>query len=250
MALTFKNACEKCNVSLLHESEAFICSHECTFCPTCTAEFKHTCPNCSGELTRRPKKFLSGMTNSILLFWFGDDIQKKPLQNSQVWFEKNPEFDGLVTKKYEVLLDKFSFKPNTPRESLAYMILFDQFPRNIYRENKKAFSYDTYALTEAQRGIGFGWDKNLHWIERSFYYLPFEHAENLENQKQALELFKSLRLDIPKIYEDYANETYKYAELHHNIIQKFGRFPHRNTILGRDSTYEEIEFLKTPNSSF
>lgn len=117
--------------------------------------------------------------------------------------------------------------------------MLDQFPRNMFRGTARAFSTDPKALAAAGAAVGRGFDRLLSPVERAFVYLPFEHAEDLAAQRRSLALFEALD---PNDME--------YVKRHHEIIARFGRFPHRNAILGRESTPDEIEFLKQPGSSF
>jgi uncharacterized protein (DUF924 family) len=119
------------------------------------------------------------------------------------------------------------------------VIVLDQFPRNMFRGSARAFATDALALAAARSAVERGFDRLLSPTERTFVYLPFEHAEDLASQRRALALFRARDPD-----------NVEYARRHYRIIARFGRFPHRNAILGRESTAEEIEFLKRPGSSF
>jgi len=123
--------------------------------------------------------------------------------------------------------------------SLSLVVVLDQFSRNLFRETPRAFSADSLAFSVAASAIGRGFDRLLSPVERTFMYLPFEHAEDLAVQRRSLALFEALN---PNDME--------YVKRHYEIIVRFGRFPHRNAILGRESTAEEAEFLKQPGSSF
>lgn len=179
--------------------------------------------------------------DEVLRFWFQRD--------RKTWFEKNPAFDeeirGRFLPLYEVgATGAFSGWQQAPAGCLALVILLDQFPRNMFRGTARAFAADTLARDAARQIIDQGWDKALAPDERMFAYLPFEHSELLHDQMRCLELMKEIAVfpetaDLPK-----------WAEAHLVIIRRFGRFPHRNAILGRASTPEEIEFLKQPGSSF
>ena len=137
-----------------------------------------------------------------------------------------------------------------PRGRLALIILTDQFPRNIYRDSPLAFSFDTKALAWSLHGIEQGHDQLLQPIERAFFYLPLEHSERLEHQEQSVHMFGELvplvSAEQREIFEHYLSV----AILHRDIIARFGRFPHRNRILSRSSTAEELYFLSQPGSSF
>jgi len=127
----------------------------------------------------------------------------------------------------------------TPLASLALIVVLDQFPRNMFRGDARAFSTDARALAVATRAVERGDDRLLQAAERTFAYLPFEHAEDLSAQRRSLELFAA-----------HDPDNLEWAKRHHDIVERFGRFPHRNAVLGRKSTPEEIEFLKRPGSSF
>ncbi len=131
-----------------------------------------------------------------------------------------------------------------PRSLLALIVVLDQFPRNMFRGNARAFATDAHALAAAQRMVAAGWDQGLSPVERMFVYLPFEHAEDAAMQARALELFDRIAA-APEL-----GDVIDYARRHQAVIARFGRFPHRNEILGRVSTPEEIEFLSQPGSSF
>jgi uncharacterized protein (DUF924 family) len=131
-----------------------------------------------------------------------------------------------------------------PLSCLALIILLDQFPRNIFRDRPQAFATDAQALEFAQYAVDRGFDRQLLPVQRWFIYLPLEHSENLEHQQQAVKLFSTLKDD-----PDSASAI-DYACHHLRIIERFGRFPHRNRILGRSTTPQEEEFLKQPGSSF
>jgi len=128
---------------------------------------------------------------------------------------------------------------STPLAALALIVVLDQFSRNMFRETPRAFVGDPAALAAAASVIERGFDRLLSAQERTFVYMPFEHSEDLAAQRRSLALFEALD---PNDME--------YAKRHHEIIARFGRFPHRNAVLGRESTPEEIEFLKRPGSSF
>lgn len=132
----------------------------------------------------------------------------------------------------------------TPLAALALAIVLDQLPRNMFRGTARAFASDTLALAAAKAALERGFDAPLRPVERQFLYLPFEHAEDIAEQRRSLALLERLRKDSThEVGVDYARR-------HHDIIARFGRFPHRNALLGRISTPEELEFLEQPGSSF
>lgn len=178
------------------------------------------------------------MYQNILDFWFRD-LEPK------MWWEKSSALDSQIKNKFSELHCKaikgelFEWR-KTEKGSLAEIILLDQFSRNIYRNKPQSFEYDVLALTLAQVAIEKGFSKKLSPLENSFLYLPFMHSESLLIHEEAIKLYTELGRPINLDFE----------LKHKVIIERFGRYPHRNQILGRVSTEEEIEFLDQPNSSF
>ena len=171
---------------------------------------------------------------AVLDFWFG--LEKK------AWFVKNPALDAEIRGRFLSLFEMalrggLSAWRESPRSCLAGVILLDQFPRNMFRNTARAFEGDLLALASARTIVEHGWDKAMTEDERTFAYLPFEHSESLADQELSMRLFEG-------------NANFEWARKHWEIIKRFGRFPHRNAALGRASTPEEIEFLKTPGSGF
>ena len=164
---------------------------------------------------------------NVLKFWFG-------LQPDQ-WWNGGPDLDHRIKQNFlklwfekrQLPVDAFLTDPLT---ALAAVILFDQFPRNIFRGHADAYSTDHMALAIAKRAVAKGFDKELEKVERKFLYMPFQHSENLDDQNEAVLLFTEIADD----------EQIKYAKHHREIIERFGRFPHRNAILGRASRPDEI----------
>lgn len=195
--------------------------------------------------------------DEVLTYWFGELSHENdyPQEKSKIWFQGGPEIDCEIRNRFESLViaatsQELDHWKQTPRGRLALIVLVDQFPRNIYRGTPEAFAYDYMAQELTLEGIASKDDYNLFPIERTFFYLPLEHAEDLTLQVLSMTKFEELAdyvdPSLTAIFESFAN----YAQQHYNIIKKFGRFPHRNTTLGRASTSEEVEFLKSPNSSF
>ncbi len=178
--------------------------------------------------------------NEILQFWF-EDIEHFR------WFKKNPDFDRALEQRFGDLLtqarnNQLDHWCDTARGSLALIILLDQFSRNIYRESSRAFEADPKALQLTLDGIQKGFEEKLTLEQRSFYYLPLRHAENLEMQILGLEKTRELN--------DAGYGSDKYALSHLAIIEQFGRFPHRNRVLGRSNTSDEQLYLKDGNADF
>ncbi len=185
----------------------------------------------------------------ILDFWFDQPGQQSYGKPRQIWFAKKPEFDLEVRSRFlsdyeQAATGNLDEWKNSPLSCLALILLLDQFPRNMFRGTAQAFATDWQALSTAQYAVAQAYDRELLSVQRWFIYCPFEHSENLEHQNQAVALFGQLGDD-----PDSA-DTINYAIRHREVILRFGRFPHRNEILGRASTPEEEEFLKQPGSSF
>ncbi|MEC4983463.1 MAG: DUF924 family protein [Oscillatoria sp. PMC 1068.18] len=185
----------------------------------------------------------------ILEFWFGKPGTESYGKQRQEWFVKKDEFDREVRSRFldtyhQAAAGELDEWKNNPESCLALIIIFDQFSRNMFRGQPQAFATDEKALDLAKYAVSQNYDKELLPVQRWFIYLPFEHSENLADQEKCLELFSSLKSDPESA------SSIDYAERHYQIIQKFGRFPHRNSILGRESTPEEIKFLQEPGSSF
>jgi uncharacterized protein (DUF924 family) len=177
----------------------------------------------------------------VLRFWFGQERKR--------WFEKDPAFDEDIRLRFLGLYElginrKLEEWKSKPRGCLALVLLFDQFPRNMFRSTARAFDSDEHARVSARTIVEKGWDKEMTPDERMFVYLPFEHSESLADQERCLALMKEI-----SVFPETADMP-KWAEAHLVIIRRFGRFPHRNAALARASTQEEIEFLKGPGSSF
>lgn len=188
----------------------------------------------------------------VLSFWFGDTPPDSTTyrQRRKLWFGKKAEFDQAIRDRFLPLYqaaingDKQEWR-ETPLSCLALIVLFDQFPRNMFRDEPQAFATDTQALEAAKYAVAHGFHNQLHPVQQIFVYLPFEHSENLSDQQQSLALFKELGNHHPEL-----SDTLDYAQRHYDVIQKFRRFPHRNRILRRSTTPEEAEFLRQPGSSF
>ncbi|MFB2896547.1 DUF924 family protein [Aerosakkonemataceae cyanobacterium BLCC-F50] len=185
----------------------------------------------------------------ILNFWFGTPDRSNYGKPRNIWFSRNSEFDQLVKTRflsdYELAASgNLNHWQDLPESCLAFIILCDQFPRNMFRDRPKAFATDPQALALAQYAVERGFDRQFLPVQRWFFYLPFQHSENLEHQRQSLALFEQLGDDPDSL------NCIDYAIQHLKIIERFGRFPHRNQILGRETTPEEAEFLKQPGSSF
>jgi uncharacterized protein (DUF924 family) len=191
----------------------------------------------------------SERTKIILDFWFGSPEQDSYGKPRQIWFVKKTEFDREVQARFlsdyeQAAAGELDSWKSHPLSCLALILLLDQFPRNMFRGTAQAFATDWQALSTAQYAIAQGYDRELLPVQRWFIYCPFEHSENLEDQNHSVALFQQLSDD-----PDSA-DAINYALRHREVILRFGRFPHRNEILERVSTPEELEFLQQPGSSF
>ncbi len=193
----------------------------------------------------------------VLDFWFGPAAGDTATAQAQqkLWWSKNETIDADIRTRFGGLVeaaasgrhDDWALKP---RGRLALILLFDQFPRNMYRNTPRAFACDPLAGKLALAGIASGADRELRAIERVFFYLPLEHSESAELQERCVALFTALAAGVPEADRETFAGYVDYAVRHRDVIHRFGRFPHRNRILGRTSTQEETAFLQQPGSSF
>lgn len=195
--------------------------------------------------------------DDVLEFWFGTHAGDAATAQAQkkLWWAKDAVVDAGIRERYGTLVAAAAAGAHRewarePRGRLALILLFDQFPRNIYRDTPQAYAHDALALRLALDGIAAGADRQLRAIERVFLYLPLEHAESVAMQERSVELFTALAASVPEADRPVFAGYLDYALRHRDVVRRFGRFPHRNRILGRASTPEEIEFLKQPGSSF
>lgn len=175
-----------------------------------------------------------GWVDEVLDFWFGQLTRED-------WFNGGDAVDEKIRVRfqplYQQLMDTFDEKTvNDARTALAGIIVFDQFPRNIFRRSAAAFTTDDIAVRLARLAVDRGWDDEVEPEQRSFLYMPFMHSEILADQERCVDLFRTLGGEGGGL--DYAIE-------HRDIVAKYGRFPHRNQVLGRESTADELEFLKS-----
>jgi uncharacterized protein (DUF924 family) len=192
---------------------------------------------------------MQGGFEEVLNFWFGQPDDPSYGKSRSFWFSPSPAFDRQMRSRFlptyqQAARGEFDSWQDSALSCLALIILLDQFPRNLFRGQPQAFATDSLALKFAQQAVAQGCDRDLLPVQRWFIYLPFEHSENLEHQQQAVSLFSTLAGD-PE-----STGAIRFAYRHLEIIQRFGRFPHRNAILGRPSSPEELEFLQQPGSGF
>ena len=175
--------------------------------------------------------------DDIINFW----LQAGP----QIWFKKDDAFDQSVKEKFQTLPDQiiegqYDHWQTNPNGMLASVIALDQFPRNIHRDTARAFAYDEAARKYAKTAIDQQWDQQVRGELKAFFYLPFMHSEDINDQQYCLDIYNKAG------DEDGAD----YARRHMELIEKYGRFPHRNAILGRKSTPEELAYLNTEGAGF
>ncbi len=178
------------------------------------------------------------MIEEVLSFWFEQNGPKQ-------WWTRDPRFDAEIRSRFgathrRAVLGELHGWRDTPAGRLAEIVVLDQFSRNLYRDDARAFAADGMALALAQEAVRIGADQSVPPVQRQFFYMPYQHSESRQIHEDAMALFE--RLEEP--------EALDYERRHKAIIDRFGRYPHRNEVLGRSSTDEEIAFLREPGSSF
>jgi uncharacterized protein (DUF924 family) len=187
---------------------------------------------------------------TVLDYWFGAPGSPEHGTLREFWFRKSDATDREIAQRFGALIERalrgeLAGWAAQPGSALAQILLLDQFSRNTGRDTPRAFAGDARALRAATAMVGARQDEALPPAQRSFVYLPFEHAEDIAMQDEAVRLFTRLAAAAPEM-----NEMLAYAHKHRAAVQRFGRFPHRNAILGRQSTAEELVFLREPGSRF
>ena len=185
----------------------------------------------------------------VLDFWFGREDEPGYGEFRDEWFQKDEKFDRQVCERF---LDDYENAARgaydgwreEPEGCLALVILLDQFPRNLFRGDPRTYATDGKALEVSEYAIRHALDQKSPGFKRMFLYMPFMHSEEMEDQRRSVELFHGLA------DEDDSPDVTEFAEGHREIVERFGRFPHRNAMLGRETTPEEAEFLTQPGSSF
>ena len=195
--------------------------------------------------------------DELLDLWFGDKDDDAEVGESQsaLWWGSSAETDDLLCGHFgqaasAAAAGTLGHWTGSPRGRLALILLLDQLPRVIHRGSPDAFAQDEKARRIATQGIESGADRLLRPIERVFFYLPFEHSEDPADQLRSIELYRELAATVPEKWRSSFVFYLDFAVRHREIVDRFGRFPHRNAILGRESTPEEVEFLKEPGSGF
>ncbi len=193
---------------------------------------------------------------TICQFWFGAGPDDAVAQaQSKLWWSKDDAVDAEIKRRFEPWIRKaeageLSSWLDHPVGRLALILLCDQLPRNSYRNTAQAFAFDLLARAWCMEGLRDGVDRQLRTIERVFFYMPLEHSEALEDQERSVALFAELATGADPAQRKTFDGFHDFAIRHRDIVKRFGRFPHRNAILGRTSTPEELIFLATPGSSF
>ena len=189
---------------------------------------------------------MDARAREVLDFWFGGTGERR-----REWFVKDPAFDAAIAQRFGPLIEAAlrgelaAWPGDDAAAALAQIVVLDQFTRNVFRNTPRAFAGDAQALAAAKAMLVEGQDVQLPPLQRAFVYLPFEHAEDLAMQDESVRLFAALAQQAPEL-----NDMLDYAHRHRAVITRFGRFAHRNAVLGRPSTAEESAYLKEPGAGF
>jgi uncharacterized protein (DUF924 family) len=202
--------------------------------------------------------FLFPTPGAVLDYWIGAATDDHLFADRQhkLWFSKSEATDSFITRHFSALYAALTdglaeaWAERGARSRLAAIIVLDQFSRNMFRESGRAFEADTLARQLAETGVQTGDDLELTEIERSFFYLPFEHSESLADQDEAVRLFQRLAADARTAFKPICESSLDYAQRHRDVIRKFGRFPHRNAVLERSNTAAESDYLSKPGAGF
>jgi uncharacterized protein (DUF924 family) len=194
---------------------------------------------------------------AILSFWFREQALSAPQIDDRmdIWFGNDPDFDAEVVRDFAMDVEqassgKLDHWSQTPTGRLALILLIDQFRRNIFRGTADAFSRDKAALKLCIEGAMGNRDSGLAPIQRAFFYMPLQHAESRKVQKKSVALFNRVASAVSPTYKETFETIAQFAELHADIIMQFGRFPHRNRLMGRENTPEENEYLSSDSPDF
>jgi uncharacterized protein (DUF924 family) len=190
-------------------------------------------------------------------FWFVDtlDDPEAASARSPVWFGTDAEFDRQIRSRFEPTIRAASRGElraweGAARTCVSLVIVLDQFPRNAYRNTAAAFDHDAAALSAARHGVGAGYLDALSAVERPFLLMPYQHAEDVATQRESVRLFERIAAQAPGEWRSYAENNLRFARDHLEIIERFGRFPHRNAVLGRTPTPEERDYLDSKPPTF
>ena len=197
------------------------------------------------------RRMCSFIADDVHNFWF--DPNREVNDHFKVWFRGGPEMDSLIKERFGAMITAACSGElsdwecgDDPKKAVAFIILVDQFCRNMYRGSSEAFAYDAKALAVATKLVDSGKHKLLGPLERMFLYLPFEHNETRESQEKSVKLYEELLNEYgsDEAYRDQLKFTLQFAKDHRDVIEKYGRFPSRNKVLGRENTSQEEEDLK------
>jgi uncharacterized protein (DUF924 family) len=196
-------------------------------------------------------------SHSILGFWFGraaDDPAEASAREA-FWFGASGEADSLIREQFTSVVaaatrGDFDSWVQSPRSSLALVLLLDQFPRNMWRGTAKAFAHDAQALRAAREAVARGHLDSLAPIEQAFLVLPFQHSESVEDQRESVRLSSEIARTAPPAWQPILERYLQFAKQHLALVDRFGRFPHRNHILGREATAEEEAYLAGGGTTF
>jgi len=193
----------------------------------------------------------------VLAYWFGDALQEPEEADRRMrfWFGSDPRTDDEIRARFAPAVKAagegaYAQWETEPRPALALVIVLDQFPRNIHRGTAAAFQHDAQALRSARHGVEAGHLPLLSTLEQGFFLMPYQHSEALFCQREGYALFERMAGEAAPSLRAVADEMLKYARLHLEIIERFGRFPHRNAIVGRASTPAELEYLESHGEAF
>jgi uncharacterized protein (DUF924 family) len=197
------------------------------------------------------------IADELLEFWFGADLDSPAAvaQRNELWFGGAAQTDREIRARFADLPDRAAAGAldgwlAAPRSALALVIALDQLPRNLFRGTTRGFAYDARAVEVASASLDAGFDRDLHPLEAGFFYMPFQHAERLDLQERSVALFEALRSSAPAALRPGLEEWAGYARRHRDVIARFGRFPHRNALLGRHSTAAESTYLESGGERF
>lgn len=197
------------------------------------------------------------LATSLLDTWFADALEgpREATARNKVWFQADPQFDAMLRERYgdlpeRILAGEFDDWKLAPRSALARILALDQIPRNIHRGTARAFAFDAQAREAAAEAVERGHDLALHPLESIFVYLPFEHAEDAATQARSVACFGELLARAPANQIGIFEGCLDYAHRHAEVIRRFGRFPHRNEMLGRPCTAEEAAYLRDGGQRF
>jgi uncharacterized protein (DUF924 family) len=205
-------------------------------------------------VTDKPTQF---SPNEIVQFWFADAASDpaRAAARNEFWFKSSSETDALIRERFSPAIEaaargELAAWADAPRSALALVLLLDQFSRNIWRGTARAFAHDTQALTAAQHAVASEHLRELMPVEQAFLLLPYQHSESIENQRESVRLSDEITMAAPPAWRPLMEYYAKYAKQHRDLIERFGRFPHRNRVLGRESTAEEKAYLSTGGATF